>query len=121
MVAVVAAVDPVPEAPALAPGDGVPPGVFLVSPEVVPGVEDGAALGAVARGSPSSVGPQPAAMIEKTKRANRAMEILFISEPYDSKRQARVASHTFCFTDCNQLSCLVIVTSTVLRSGLIFV
>lgn len=84
MVAVVPATVPVPVAPAVPPGEGGPPGVFLVAPEVVPGVEDGAALGFVARGSPSSVGPQPATMSEKTKRANRAMEILFIPKFNDS-------------------------------------
>jgi hypothetical protein len=78
------AVLPVPEPPAVEPGDGWLPGVSFVLPEVVPGVDDGAVFGADARGSPSSVGPQPAAMIENTKRATRAMEILFIPGFNDS-------------------------------------
>ncbi len=80
----VGAVVPVPDPPAVSPGEGVPPGVFFVSPEVVPGVDDGAALGLAARGSPSSVGPQPATKIDSTNNAKRAMETFFMNLVNDS-------------------------------------
>jgi len=77
-VTLVGAVVPVPDPPAVAPGVGAGPGVFFVSPEVVPGVEEGAAFGFVARGSPSSVGPHPATTIERRNTTNRAMETFFM-------------------------------------------
>ena len=69
---------PVPDPPADDPGEGGPPGVFLVSPDVVPGVEEGARFGFVARGSPSWLGPQPATMIDRMKTMISAMETFFI-------------------------------------------
>ena len=81
-VVVVGAVVPVPDPPAVSPGEGAPPGVFLVAPAVVPGVEDGAAFGLEALGSPSSVGPQPATTIATTKAAKRTVKTLFIPPYY---------------------------------------
>jgi hypothetical protein len=78
VVAEVAAVEPVPDAPAFAPGVGVAPSTSLVAPDVVPGVEDGAVFGWLARGSPSSAVPQPATKIDRTKTTNSAVENLFI-------------------------------------------
>ena len=65
---------PVPDPPALSPGDGELPGVFFVEPAVVPGVVEGCV-----RGSPSSIGAQPPTKIAKVKPARSTQRVLFIA------------------------------------------